>query len=123
MLAYNINRDNFFNMLSTIVCFLVPTFYTLVNSEIVTQWYRMQGFDDSGSVTSYQEVHTDSLITCSASCTGPCWCYGFNSKEKKCRLHQKCNTVDFTAYGDGWRFYTKYNSTFHVYFLLISADL
>ncbi|XP_062621677.1 microfibril-associated glycoprotein 4-like [Saccostrea cucullata] len=55
---------------------------------------------DGGSLVEYND---SSLAFCSAMCDVTCGCFGFNLREKKCRIHHSFDQSNITLAEAGWK--------------------
>jgi hypothetical protein len=80
----------------------------LAQAEIRSQHYtRDPSLDNKVSNTSVLGEHQSlSLIQCAAKCGDHCSFFGFNVQQRRCRLHQTCDSADMTMEEAGWRYYS-----------------
>lgn len=85
--------------------FVVISFCNFSNAK-VSHFYRMEpAMNDKVSNTNLVgEYHSESLGVCSAMCGGRFGCFGFNARQKKCRIH-KHYPASMTGQEDGWVYY------------------
>jgi hypothetical protein len=84
--------------------------YKTIEAEVKSCYYEAEmEFDNMFFQNSFlSESPTRSLTECSAKCSGrqkDCGCFGFNAREKKCRLHGYCKTEQPAMYAEQWRYH------------------
>ncbi|XP_061190464.1 ficolin-2-like [Saccostrea echinata] len=66
---------------------------------------------EGGSIAEYND---SSLTFCSAKCDVTCGCFGFNLKERKCRIHYSFDQTYITVAEAGWKnYFSEGNDVIH----------
>ncbi|XP_062592555.1 fibrinogen C domain-containing protein 1-like [Saccostrea cucullata] len=70
------------------------------------KYFADLAYDHRKSDSEFLSEYTArSLTFCTALCGFSCGCFGFNAKDKKCRVYNPCNQADITVAEAGWRNY------------------
>jgi hypothetical protein len=85
----------------------VTVLSTLSSATLVSRHYSVyQSFDNKIINTNGKAEHNkESLIECCAMCHQECFCFGFNSRTKKCRIFSACLAEDVAGDDLGWKYY------------------
>ncbi|XP_062604746.1 microfibril-associated glycoprotein 4-like [Saccostrea cucullata] len=88
-----------------LVCFIVALFTVSRATDFSWRYTAKLAFDDKKSESELVRKHdAHSLSECGAMCQKDCSFFGYNSKDKKCRIHKKIFTSGMSE-ETGWRYY------------------
>ena len=95
-------------MLRYVLDFFVPLIFFKLSLSKGSKFFKVdvESSEKLSSIRLVGEYHSESLAVCSA--IGSSGYFGFNAKEKKCRVHTGCPTA-MTVDRAGWMYYISTN--------------
>jgi hypothetical protein len=95
-------------------------FYTSRGENAISTFYKAELHLDNKFLQNdfLSDNPARSVAACSAMCFESrhrCGCFGFQPREKKCRLHESCTTMQSAEYAGDWLYYCPDSMYLHVF--------